>query len=179
MQTSSMLIRVAIYFSRSNLTFLPVFISWLNLDIGFDMCFFEGMDVYAKTWIQLAFPAIIFFVVMIILLTRCSKRFTNLIRRRNPVATLATLILLSYTRVLQTIITSLSFVTLMYPNGTHKVYWLPDANFELGNYHGWLKIGVLVGVSVIIVVVGLLYTLLLVLAVASSLFRIKVVQVDT
>ena len=150
----------SIYFSHSNLTFLPVFISWLNLDIGFDSCFFEGMDVYAKTWIQLAFPLyIIFLVVMIILLTRCSKRFTNLIGTRNPVATLATLILLSYTKLLQIIITSFSFVTLTYPNGTRNVYWLPDANFEFNDHQ--LMIAALVGLSMIILIVGLLYTLLL------------------
>ena len=47
------------YFSHANLTFVPVFISWLNLDIRFDTCFYEGMGTLAKTWLQLAFPTYI------------------------------------------------------------------------------------------------------------------------
>ena len=33
-------------------SFFSVFISWLNLDIGLDTCFFEGMDSYLKTWLH-------------------------------------------------------------------------------------------------------------------------------
>ena len=32
---------------------ITVFISWLNLDIGFDVCIFEGMDASNKGLIQL------------------------------------------------------------------------------------------------------------------------------
>ena len=35
---------------------LTVFISWLNLDLGIDVCFLNGMNAYAKQWLQLAFP---------------------------------------------------------------------------------------------------------------------------
>ena len=88
--------------------FATVFISWLNLEVGFDTCFFEGMDAFWKTLIQLAFPAyIIFLVLIVILISEFSDRFAGLIGKRNPVATLATLILLSYTKLLHTIIVSL------------------------------------------------------------------------
>ena len=36
--------------------YITVLISWLNLELGIDTCYFEGMDTYAKTWIQLVFP---------------------------------------------------------------------------------------------------------------------------
>ena len=86
-----------------------IFISWLNLEIGFDICFFKGMDTYWKTWLQLAFPAyLIFLVVMVIIVSERSERFTRLIGRKDPVATLATLVLLSYAKLLHTIIASLS-----------------------------------------------------------------------
>jgi hypothetical protein len=42
-------------FSEQN--YITVFISWLNLELGLDTCFIEGMDAYTKTWLQLAFPA--------------------------------------------------------------------------------------------------------------------------
>ena len=111
--------------------FITVFIAWLNLELGFDVCFFEGMDAYWKMWLQLAFPAyLIFLVVMVIVLGEFSQTFSHLIGKKNPVATLATLILLSYAKLLQTAIGALSFAILDYPDGSREVVWLPDATLK-------------------------------------------------
>ena len=134
-----------------------VFISWLNLDIGFDVCFYGGMNVYTKTWLQLAFPAyIIFIVIAIIWISSRSSTFSNLIGKRDPVATLATLILISYTKFLQTIIATFSFVK---SNGSLKpsTRWLYDASIV---YFGW-KHALLFITAVIILTFGLFYTILL------------------
>ena len=147
------------FFLSSDITFASVFISWLNLDIGIDSCFFEGMDTYSKTWLQLAFPAyIIFIVTMMILFSSCSSRFSNLIGKRNPVATLATLLLFSYSKLLQTIISALSFGTLRSSNGRYlRRVWLPDATIQyLSGKHIPLFI-----VAIIIFLAGLAYTFLL------------------
>ena len=73
-----------------------VFISWLNLEVGFDICFFEGMDTYWKAWLQLAFPSyVILLLLMIIIVSDRSIKFSQLLAKRDPVATLATLTLLS------------------------------------------------------------------------------------
>ena len=37
------------------INFTIVFISWLNLEVGTDTCYFPGMDTYLKTWLQLVF----------------------------------------------------------------------------------------------------------------------------
>ena len=42
------------FFPSTNI--IAIFISWFNLELGIDTCFFDGMDFYWKTWIQLAFP---------------------------------------------------------------------------------------------------------------------------
>ena len=148
----------SIYFQQLPLTFVTVFISWLNLDIGFDSCFYNRMDEYAKTWLQLAFPLyIIFLVIIIIWISSCSSRFSYLLGKRNPVATLATLILLSYTKILETVVESLSFVSLKYPNGTLTFNWLPDANIEYGRG----KHIALITVAVLILILGLSYTILI------------------
>jgi predicted outer membrane repeat protein len=147
-----------VYFGQLNLTFVPVFISWLNLDIGIDTCFFEGMDAYAKTWLQLAFPMyIIFLVFMIIWVSSCSSKFSRLLGKRDPVATLATLILLSYTKLLETIITTFSFATFRYSNHTTSLRWLPDANVEFGRGK---HVG-LICVAILILVLCLVYTTLI------------------
>ena len=35
---------------------LRVFISFINLDLGIETCFYNGMDSYSKMWLQLFFP---------------------------------------------------------------------------------------------------------------------------
>ena len=150
----------SIYFDQSSVVFAPVsvLISWLNLDIGIDVCFFEEMDTYAKTWLQLAFPIyIMFLVVLIIWVSSCSTKFSNLLGKRNPVATLATLILLSYTKLLQTIITAFSLVILTYPDKQKSWLWLPDPTIEYGKGK---HIALIFG-AVFILLLGMFYTLLL------------------
>ena len=141
------------------LTFPSVFVSWLNLGIGFDVCFYDGMDAYVKIWLHLAFSLyILLLVVMVIWMSACSSRVANYLGRRNPVATLATLILLSYTKLLEAIINSnFSFVILKYPNRTTTINWLPDANME---YTDW-KLILLICCTTIILIFGLLYTVLI------------------
>ena len=76
--------------SEPSLTIPTVFVAWLNLDIGIDVCFFDGLDAYIKTWLQLTFPLyIISLVIMVIIVSEYSPRFAQLIGKRDPIATLA------------------------------------------------------------------------------------------
>ena len=139
-----------------------VFIAWLNLELGFDTCFFDGMDTYWKTWLQLAFPAyVIFLVVMVIIISERSERFSRLIGKKDPVATLATLVSFSYAKLLQAIIASFSGTVLKYPaiNGTYddQVVWLPDATIK---YLSWKHIPLFI-VAVLILLAGIAYTAIL------------------
>ena len=145
-------------FPTSKVSFASVFISWLNFDLGFDTCFYIGMNTYVKTWFHLAFPAYIMFLVAVIIqVSRHSDIFGRLIGRKDPVATLATLILLSYTKFLQVIIAAFSYATLNYPDGSKKSVWLPDAT--VGYLTG--KHSVLIATAMLIHLVGLAYTFLL------------------
>jgi predicted outer membrane repeat protein len=137
---------------------LTVFISWLNLDLGIDVCFVNGMNTYVKQWLQLIFPTyVIVLVAMVILISERSARFAKLIGRGNPIATLATLILLSYTKYLRAIIDIFSFAILKYPDDSVSVVWLPDATVRyLSGKHVLLFL-----VAVLIVILGIVYTFLL------------------
>ena len=120
-----------LFFPSSQSSFPSVFVAWLNLDIGVDACFIKRLDTYTRTWIQLAFPVyIISLLIVIIIVSEYSPRFTRLIGRKNPVATLATLILLSYAKLLSTTITILSYAVLHYPNGSAVTVWLSDGNVK-------------------------------------------------
>lgn len=145
-------------FSSSSPKFASVFVSWLNLDIGIDVCFIDGMDTYTRTWLQLAFPLyIISLVIIVIIASRCSPRFARLIGRRDPVATLATLVLLSYAKMLSVIIKALSFAVLYYPDGSQVTVWLADGNVK---YCQGKHIALVI-VALLIALVGIPYTFLL------------------
>ena len=106
-----------------------MFIECLNLELGIERCHFNGMNAYTKAWIQLLFPTYMFLlVVLVVSISRHSSLFTRLIARGNPVAALATVILLSYTSILRNVIDIFSFAILVYPDGSRHVVWLPDAS---------------------------------------------------
>ena len=148
----------AVFFPSSEPSFPTVFVAWLNLDIGVDVCFFDGLDAYTKTWLQLAFPVyIISLVIVVIIVSEYSPRFAGLIGKRDPIATLATLILLSYAKLLSVTITALSFAVLAYPDGSRETVWLPDGNVKY--FQG--KHIALVIVALLIILIDVPYTILL------------------
>jgi len=115
---------------------LSVFIAWLNLNFGIETCFYDGMDAYSKTWLQFVFPVYIWMLVgLMILVSHFSQRFANLLGS-NPVSILATLILLSYAKILHTLITAVSFTDVEYHNVSftdlqyNRRVWLYDANID-------------------------------------------------
>ena len=119
-----------IYFLPSTTpNFVTVFISWLNLDIGFDVCFPKGsnlgiiaVDFLYKSLLQLAFPAyVIFLVIIVIVASERSSKFAKIIGKGNPVAVLATMILISLAKLLNTIIVSASLTYLQPAYGSRNV----------------------------------------------------------
>ena len=97
----------AIFFPPNQTNILTVFISWVNLDLGIEVCFFDGMDEYSKTWLQFIFPLYVWsLVVLIIIASEYSSKISRLFGS-NPVAVLATLFLLSYGKLLRTVITAM------------------------------------------------------------------------
>ena len=108
---------------------LSVFVAWLNLDFGIETCFFDGMDAYGKTWLQFVFPVYIWLLVgLMIVISRFSNTFAKLLGK-NPVSVLATLVLLSYAKILRTLISAIYVTYLEYPTYNRGV-WLYDANID-------------------------------------------------
>ena len=117
-----------IFFPPGETNILTVFIAWLNLDLGIETCFYDGMNIYAFTWLQFLFPFYIWFLIgLIIVVSHFSKGVARSLGK-NPVAALATLLLLSYSKILRTVIVALSFTRLEYPDGSNKLVWLYDGN---------------------------------------------------
>ena len=114
---------------------LAVFIAWLNLDLGIETCFFNGLTAYGKTWLQFVFPLYIWSIAgLIIILAKYSDRVAK-VMGNNSVPVLATLFLLSYAKLFRTIVTALSFTTLSTTHGS-KAVWSADGNIDyLGPEH--------------------------------------------
>ncbi len=120
---------------------LTVFISWVNLDLGIETCFYDGMKSQAKVLLQIVFPAYLFLLMfLIIILSKYFDFFAKLLSNRNPVAALGTLVLLSYSKLLRFIIVALQYRVLNYPDGATKVLdflnnssdivWVYDGNVQ-------------------------------------------------
>ena len=124
---------------------LSVFIAWLNLDLGIETCFVSGLDVYAKTWLQFLFPLYIWVLVGAMILT---SRYSTTIARltgSNAVPVLATLFLLSYAKLLRSVIATTLFTTLNVGNETVQSVWLLDGNvvFLKGHHIALFLVGML------------------------------------
>ena len=108
--------------------FLFVFVDWLNLNLGIETCSYDGMDTYAKTWLELLFPVYILALVgAIIIGSRWSSKLAWL-SKRNAVPVLATLVLLSYSNNLCKIFTSTELDIQGNSSDDNPPVWLDDGN---------------------------------------------------
>ena len=111
-------------------SFLSMFIAWLNLDLGIETCFYNGLDANIKTWLQFLFQFYIWFLVIVIIVSSHYSTIASRLSGNNAVQVLATLFLLSYAKLLRIIITTFSSTQLIYPNGYYKWVWLYDGNVD-------------------------------------------------
>ena len=138
---------------------LTLFMAWLNLDLGIETCFVDGLTAYWKTWLQFVFPFYIWAIAgLIIISARYSTRLAR-VMGNNSVPVLATLFLLSYAKLLRTIITIMSYTVVDTPHG-QKTVWSADGNIDyLGPQHRCLFVAAIAT----LLFLWLPYTLLLLL----------------
>ena len=149
-----------VFLPSSGRNVLTIFLAWMNLDLGFETCFYNGMTAYSQTWLQFAFPIYIWTLIcFIILISRYNITISKLIGH-NPIAVLATLLFMSYTKVLKVITEVYTSVDLDYPEKNTVTVWLKDANTPFLQ-SGHLLLTVVT--SLVLVLLFLPYTLLLLL----------------
>ena len=105
---------------------LTIFLSWFNLDFGIPTCFYRGLNYYSYTWLQFVFPLYLWFLVGLIILacpysSRAMKLFGS-----NPVAVLATVVLMSFSKLFHNSQQILSLVTVYYSDGSQVKRWKLD-----------------------------------------------------
>ena len=133
-------VNTSIFFSQSTLTPLQVIVSFVNLDLGIPLCFYDGMDDADKAGLQFVFPAYLLILTMtvIVLCHYCLQRSSTTSTRscvhtfpiiigQRAVGVLSTLIYLSYYKALRTVIDVFTYSTVHLPSGDMCV-WFFDGN---------------------------------------------------
>ena len=135
-------VNTSIFFSQSILNPMKVIVSFVNLDLGLPLCFYDGMDDADKAGLQFVFPAYLLILTMTVIVlchyclqrsptsstSSCWYRFAIIIGER-AVGVLSTLIYLSYSKLLRTVIDVFTYSTVHLPTGDMYV-WFYDGNVE-------------------------------------------------
>ena len=139
------------------IVFLRPFLAWINLDFGIETCFISGLTALGKTWLQFLFPAYIWAIAGIMIITaKYSKTLTKIYGNR-AVPLLATLFLLSYMKLLRTVVTIFLFTHLSeIPTGSTFIVWSVDGEID---YFGIEHTFLLVAAIAVVIFLWLPYTL--------------------
>ena len=158
---------VIFFFPRDNKVavlnqILTIFISWPNLDFGIQTCFYNGMDAYSKMWLELVYPVYSCTLagILILICKHVPTRFKKYLGRPSA-AIFATLLLMSYAKLLRIVIATMSSVRVYKSDGSTMLVWLYDGNisFLSGKHIGLFVIALLLLLAFIIP-----YTIILVFA---------------
>ena len=153
-----------ILFPNSSRGLLFIWVSIMNLELGFPLCFYDGMNEAAKSGLQAIFPTYLLFICLsIIFLSEKSDRVAKW-TSSHGVQVLATTVYLSFSKMLRYIIDILTVVNLYSEEKNHHV-WFYDGNLEFfRSNHG------------IIAIFPALLTLLFIIAFTLAMLFIKQIE---
>ena len=134
----------SIFFSQPSLKPLQILISFINLDLGFPLCFYNGMDDAAKMGLQFVFPAYLLVITMIVIMAcryflqqTAGQSISNLYLNKfshfvgtRAVSVLATLIYLSYSKLLRTVIDIFTYATVKVDGSAQFRVWFYDGTIR-------------------------------------------------
>ena len=165
-------INITMFIPMCHDSFACITLSLFNLDFGIKCCFYDGMDDYAKTWLQLVFPVYLIFIALILIMgSRHSKLIQRLTARRGlPV--LATLFLLSYTKILLMVCHAVFFYsTVTYLPSKHSMLvWSVDTSVPLFG----IKFSILFATCLVLFLILIPFNILLLFT--RTLMRFKLIS---
>ena len=75
-------------------------LSLCNLNLGIETCFYHGMTEYDKTWLQFVFPLYLLCIVGVLAIASRYSSFIDRLTRKRVIPVIATIFLLSYSKIL-------------------------------------------------------------------------------
>ncbi|XP_064397146.1 uncharacterized protein LOC135344019 [Halichondria panicea] len=155
-----------VFFPKGFFRSYTIFISWLNLDFGIETCFYDGMTQIAYSGLQFVFPVYIWILAgLIVVLCRYSVRVSKFFSTSDPVAVLATIILLSFNSLAQNIISIFYYSTINNPGNMRTAVWRYDGNVDYASGH-----------HLTLIIVASVFLLLLLTPYMFVLFSAQVLQ---
>uniref|UniRef100_A0A1X7TGK5 TRP C-terminal domain-containing protein n=1 Tax=Amphimedon queenslandica TaxID=400682 RepID=A0A1X7TGK5_AMPQE len=128
------------YFVESS----SVFISWLNLNHGFPLCFYNGMTELHKAGLNLCFPVYLIIIISFLgILSKCSSKVSDRLSK-SSVQVLVTVVHLSFTQLLQAILSVFKSAEIHIENEnsyyTKTVWYYNGTTTYASVEHKWLMI---------------------------------------
>ncbi len=134
--------------------FLDIFIGWVNLDFGMNICFYDGLNQLQYISWQFVFPLYLCAIVLVISIIchysiKASKFFAKI---HDPVAVFETVVLFSYSKFIRNIIDIVTPAHLEYPSNNTSTVWLRDGTvpFGTGGHTVLVIIAVILGLIMIL-----------------------------
>ena len=148
-----------------------IILALINLGLGFETCFFDGMDEFSKAIVHFVFP--LYLIALLIIIIIAAHKYNLKVFRirfvaRRSVPVLATIMLLTYSGLINAVIYGLQY-THVYnvDTGTHGMVWLhqPKLKYFKGKH---------IAVGALCLVVTVFYLLpLTIVTLFGDLFRIR------
>ena len=141
-----------------------IMVSFLNLELGFPVCLYDGMDELDKALLSIVFPAYIWLLaILFIFASRYSQRFSQL-TSQSAIPVLATLLYISYFKLLRFSVNGLAFGTVYMQGPSRQIsqenVWYYDGNVRYlhDSRHILLFIMVLVVLCTFVIPYGVVLT---------------------
>ncbi len=117
-----------------------IMINWINLDFGIISCFYDGFDIYSKTWFNFAFPLYLFLLIAIIIIcANHSTKFSKILPK-NILPVLTTLLLICFTKLLRSSANALPYEMVVTEDDSTTVWRFDGAIKYFGLKHSFLFI---------------------------------------
>ena len=130
-----------------------VFVSLMNLNLGFPMCLYNGMTLTVKTAIQFVYPVYLWVLVIgFIIFSHYSTRISNRTASYS-VQVLASLIHLSFSKVLITCIDIIAYVSIHTSQEGTVVVWYGDGHVEYLSSHQHVVLFTVAVISLLLYIV--------------------------
>ena len=123
------------FFGYDSTYWLSIFVSMLNLDLGFPMCFYDGMTAIEAAYLSFMVPISLGVILLAMVFLSRQFQFISNITSHSAVPVMATLIYLSFSKLLRLVVDGMLFSDLIVEiddrNNTElRSVWYLDASVE-------------------------------------------------
>lgn len=122
------------YFGYKSTLWLRMFIAFLNLEFGYPLCLYDGMTALVSGYLSFIVPLYLWGIVLVLIFLSRHFQVISRLTSRSAIPVLATLIRLSFSKLLRFIVDGLMFVSLDVEredgSTTTRSVWYFDGNVD-------------------------------------------------